>query len=1426
MGVYQKFRGDPENKLFFLLSNFMGGINTEFSDDNSDDIDFESIINFDMDKLGTLTKRGGFGKLTAISEIFNKLQSIELPNIKNRNKDNTNPENENDNVVYMKLLRDDNKCFRALSGFTGENAYRKYQEMFGFQNNQFTLLLITTKLTDGVVSSSNAWLYKCSLPELAYDENEDVVDTMTITCYKLELPIQFNWDRNLMNIETIEFYDKIYFTGNNKCLLSFDRAAEITDDTSFANAFSYSGFSSHIISYICVGIETGSYWFTYEGTNYQFTMPTIEENDILVFDGTELKLNNETTVATTTGNSGTELTMSTVVNVQNSAYIPSGLEIRHIGFNVLAEDPIHAINTPAELLSVDSFQGVYLCTLDNIPLQNIPLGQKFLLNIMYTGSDNGFTIEMKEGENDISFDSLANTTLSRNGLKVYEITFKDVPSSTVEIKITKTGATLEPYYDYLDIANVDVEAKPVAQLNVGDYGLVEMYNRAVLYKGDTIWFSEVNNFKYIPNYNWITIPIEPTDEITKICYFKKSYIVFTKQRIYKMTGSFGTNDFAISPVNMALGCHAGNTVAPIGDTLYFASNRGLYALKSSTFVEGYENVKELDIKVKKLTSDFTKYDEELNNPAIRYNGISERAYATRYKDKYLLFYNNYGDKGDYAAANDLDVLAYQFDIGAYTTYRFNEKPTFLFMVDNAIETFSTVLQKQDYTEPEVLLNYDLTSVSDGVVEDTSVNNLDGNLKGSCSVNECVALNSQSGGGAFSHMSIDYNSIFDNLSEGRILEIDTKLDIEDTSGYLFYTRANSSYGNIKGEIIQDYTSYATTALKKPLKDSSTKFSYDITYNNQTQNLIVNYKLYFSYNPNNISVVPSQLQQYFWGLAYNLNIGDETVLSIPLTDFTAAPGLDGTNNSILVSTGSFTISYDNTIDYNADWKLFSQVILHKYNTSPIFQITNQTIKNIEIPVMRNSIHDIGLSRNNKILRFVLHGAFGNFSLSSGNISDIDDRHVWGFSLIPNNDGYEVNILKDGVSIKQGLITDKKIIEDIERDVCLIGGGLGSAVQSMFFYNFTVKNVDNEILESFSCTDLVGTEIPSKVSGSKIIINPTYVTPIINQGVTFKGGYLEIPAIANTHRFSNGFKIEFEGVLGGNSEKVRVLDLATSYNNNNSQDKNCSINISVQNNVLELRTTGINYKTYYYKISTIDLTENHSFVISVVDNGKGYTIYFAVDNIQQITYVFREYGGITNINRFSNFIGKSNTTTEPNFKGILKSFKISIYKSLNPVDIYETAIYEFDTTPTDFEKPMCIELKTKGINMKYPQHLKKLKHIFVKAIGGYNYGEMFFTLYGDGYIVNDPEIYDYSVDEDTGVVVQTYKEVKNLTIDERMSLLGNMRLDKTKLGEGKYQTRKLVIPEKARNFTILTYGESGDYISIESFGFVCKLGKVKEG
>ena len=123
------------------------------------------------------------------------------------------------------------------------------------------------------------------------------------------------------------------------------------------------------------------------------------------------------------------------------------------------------------------------------------------------------------------------------------------------------------------------------------------------------------------------------------------------------------------------------------------------------------------------------------------------------------------------------------------------------------------------------------------------------------------------------------------------------------------------------------------------------------------------------------------------------------------------------------------------------------------------------------------------------------------------------------------------------------------------------------------------------------------------------------------------------------------------------------------------------------------------------------------------------------------------------------------------------------------------------------------------------KKLKHIFVKGLGGYSYKEFFCEVYVDGHLVNDPRKYGCTIEEETGTVIYDYTEIKELSFDEKISLLGNMRLDRTKLGESTYQTKKLIVPCKGKNFSLKIYGMSADYLSIESFGFICKLGKVKE-
>ena len=312
MGKRQAYRGDPESKLFYLVDQLIGGINTDFSDDTSPDNEFKSIINFNMDKRGSLYKRMGFGKLNAVSEIFNMFDKI--PDTKVITPEDPTPEKLNDNIVYMKMLRNDNNCFRNLSAFTGEKAYRDYQKIYGGQNNSFELLMITTSLYN---NTSTAWTFSCKLPALEYDKAGDIIDTIEISSEEVVLPVVFNWDRNLSNLDTIEFFDKIYFTGNNKGLVCYDRSEKT---------------------------------FTYNGSN--------------------------------------------ITGVVNGAYKPSPMEIRKVGFNVLGDDPLHWVDYKG--INTDSIQGIYLTADGNIPLNVIPSGGKFRLNVLYTGENGDFNISFKE----------------------------------------------------------------------------------------------------------------------------------------------------------------------------------------------------------------------------------------------------------------------------------------------------------------------------------------------------------------------------------------------------------------------------------------------------------------------------------------------------------------------------------------------------------------------------------------------------------------------------------------------------------------------------------------------------------------------------------------------------------------------------------------------------------------------------------------------------------------------------------------------------------------------------------------------------------------------------------------------------------------------------------------------------------------------
>jgi len=1468
MGKYQTYRGNSENKLFYLIDQLDGGINTDFSDDSSPDNELKSIVNFTMDKRGSLYKRMGFGRLNAVSQIFAKFNST--PEVKNKTEDNPNPEETNDNIVYVKILQNDNNCFRTLSAFTGEKAYRKYQELYGSQNNIFKILFITTSKTS---NKSKSWLYKCKLPELLYDGNGEILpdETIVLTETVQELPVVFSWDRTLTNIDTIEFFDKIYFTSNNKGLACFDR----TNDT-----------------------------FSYYGAN--------------------------------------------IGSSPNNAYKPSPMEVRKVGFNVLGDDPLHWVDYQG--ISTDSIQGVYLTTTDNKPTLVIPSGGKFRLNVLYTGEDNGFDITFKEGEYERNANVVANGSLSTTGLKVYDVTFTTTPTSNVEIKIKKDNANINDYYDYYDVGAIDPEVKAVSTLNIGDHGMLEMYNRAVYFKDDTIWFSELNNFNYVPNYNYVSLPIEPTDKITKIIFFRNVYVIFTKFRIYKMMNAFGDADFQVVPLNLSIGCHAPHTIVPIENVLYFASSRGLYQLISSAAygtssnAMTFENVREFDTKVKSLTSNVTMYLGELSDPAVRYNGISEYSYAIRYKDKYMLFFNTAYEEGDIAALQNLDVLVYNYDLKAFTTMRFPEKPTFMFMLDGAIEAYCTVPQKEDYSVEETLLEYDFSEVNNNTIIDQSGNGYDAKTVGKMIKNPGVAVtldgdnnyiktgiigsnfNLKDGFNVLAD--VDINNIgsgaylYDlkqSVATGQATAQSFKIETGWSNGYKAELVCNTTPDNVNRTVTVNYTlKYYRNSTSINGKQSGkfslydetsrtnlineTNFDFDLgsslnrdVYsgsfvinqgeNQYSHNWKLNVSSYYptyttrrekgadtTFDVTNSSQFASYIGIRMAGTAVatdkgcritytpyahlssgaSLYIGSRDLYafindtrhnhktpSISKSRGEAKDYSAGTQTQDIVYDGQPTISIDarwnikanidgtyrENVEIDAfDFKLptsknVKETTWNAFSISGVYnvvfsQMLNVSYKNIAIKI--NNEHSIKVICNSEYQEY-------NIDITNNNISLLG-KHKIQINYIKQyiNNNYSVIINVDDTVFGRTTVPNNCIVNS-NRDNSILGLNI---VGDIYGFNIELRDETQIINYDFDngkdkyITDKSGNNLTGSIVGN--------IEWIVEYGLKFDGKtcYITIPEISANVPFSNGYSIEFESKFININQISKIIDLAGSYNTGNLGDLNCSINcgkIDNTNNIM-FESFGASKKRINITNGDINLLEKHKWKFDVIDNGKNYDLTLYCDDIIIATDKFN-YGGVSNIVRKSNFIGKSNKPGDSLFSGILYNLKITINKSPNPAPIYENAMFEYDTTYDDFGKDMEIELETKGINLQYPIHNKKLKNIFVKGLGGYNYKEFFCELYVDGHLVNDPRIYHCSLDEETGQIIYDYTEVKALSFDEKISLLGNMRLDKTKLGESAYQTKKLIIPSKGKNFALKIYGKSSDYLSIESFGFVCKLGKVKE-
>jgi len=367
-------------------------------------------------------------------------------------------------------------------------------------------------------------------------------------------------------------------------------------------------------------------------------------------------------------------------------YKPTPLEIRKIGFNVVTGSPLSYINKQG--ITEKTIQGLYVTDTNGIPLMSLPLGNLIRLNIMYTGTIAAFDIKFKDGDIELKVTAALNSSLSVDGLKVYDLTLKDVSPLELEIAISITGDTsVGTYRDFYPVGKDDQLGKPIVALDISQYDSIEIKGRMCYYKDLILWFSEIHKFDYVPNYNYIPLSLPYADKIVKIVYFRDNYIIFSNLRIYKMSGTFGNSDFRIEVINDAIGCIDANSVRYLDNYLIFMTHRGLYKLKSDRYQADYENVGKIDEQIDGL---------------IDKNSAQDTA-AFLYLNKYVYFIGN-------------KTVKYYNDLGAYTVDESNFFPHnvrqykgLLYFTSNDVAGDRTKLflyDAPDYFQDDVVEDYE------------------------------------------------------------------------------------------------------------------------------------------------------------------------------------------------------------------------------------------------------------------------------------------------------------------------------------------------------------------------------------------------------------------------------------------------------------------------------------------------------------------------------------------------------------------------------------------------------------------------------------------------------------------------------------------------------------------------------------------------
>lgn len=269
-----------------------------------------------------------------------------------------------------------------------------------------------------------------------------------------------------------------------------------------------------IMYYKCVGSESGDYYFVYDNTNYQFTMPNVAANDLLTFNTVSKKLYKSTTeITTTTASTGTLITLN---NTPSPDYpvdikVVTGDNVVKVAkknlFNEILlsqQESYNTYNSTTGLWTTSQtstgynrsflYAAVGTATRDKTKLIKIGPNMQYTLtlynftnNTSYTSGYIGLLLYDKDGTYKRKVDVSSSTpTFTTNSDEYYLDIARAASSgyftfSHIQLEAGSTATTYEPYAaqtQLLSLGNIELA-------KIGDY-------QDRIYKQDGKWWLEKN----------------------------------------------------------------------------------------------------------------------------------------------------------------------------------------------------------------------------------------------------------------------------------------------------------------------------------------------------------------------------------------------------------------------------------------------------------------------------------------------------------------------------------------------------------------------------------------------------------------------------------------------------------------------------------------------------------------------------------------------------------------------------------------------------------------------------------------------------------------------------------------------------------------------------------------------------------------------